>query len=224
MIKKYTLDSSCLIFTGGGGPPKHTVVTWDVDIVLAADSGYTLCTSLGYVPNVLMGDMDSISQAVFATIPSTVKIYTFDKDKDKTDTGLCLQYVKERNYTDISIIGSSAGRIDHFIGLLYLFFGELAPTRIITEQYHIECITDIQKQYTINVTKGSIFSLFPFPYTNTRAKSKGLKWELDEITLHNGFTSLSNECKDNTVALCLQEGALIVVWEHNNRIERPTIG
>ncbi len=215
--------ASCFIFTGGGGPHKSTVITWDVDLVLAADSGYTLCTSLGYVPDVFMGDMDSVPQEVFSSVPSTVQVYTFNKDKDKTDTELCLQYVKERGYTDISIIGSSVGRVDHFIGLLYLFFDTLAPTRIITEKYHIECITEIQKQYTMNVTKGSIFSVFPFPYSSTQAKSKGLKWELDEITLHNGFVSVSNECKEDTVMLCLQKGAMMAIWEHNNIIEYPTI-
>ena len=99
-----------LIFTGSEAPqldlseelPKP-------DLVIAADSGYDYAVRLGFRVDVLVGDMDSISNT---EVPDHVIIERHPTDKDASDLDLALELVLREAPERVVIVGGAGGRGD----------------------------------------------------------------------------------------------------------------
>ena len=83
--------------------------------VIAADSGYDTARKLGVTPDLLVGDMDSISE-----IPTGVEIYRVKAEKDDTDTMLDISIAKERGAREIILVGGGGGRLDHLLSNVFM--------------------------------------------------------------------------------------------------------
>ncbi|MDR3540878.1 MAG: thiamine diphosphokinase [Desulfosporosinus sp.] len=97
----------------------------EVDFLICADGGANYAALSGYLPNLLIGDLDSI-------LPENLKqcanagcvIERYPSEKDETDLELALCRAVEQacfaGQTDIWLYGASGKRIDHFLGNLAL--------------------------------------------------------------------------------------------------------
>lgn len=93
----------------------------EVDFLVCADSGGDAALAAGRVPDLLIGDLDSISEAGLSEIRrSGVKIEQYPQAKDETDLELALKdaitKARAAGEKDILLYGASGGRIDHFLG------------------------------------------------------------------------------------------------------------
>ena len=99
------------IFTGGGIAKENIrLVREDDDIVIAADAGYLNAKELSFVPDLLVGDFDSLGKE---NIPSGVKIVELPAEKDLTDTQVACDIALENGANEIIIVGGLDGRLDH---------------------------------------------------------------------------------------------------------------
>ena len=90
------------------------------DIILCADSGADSALKQGIMPDVVLGDMDSISEEAFITLQDAgIKTIRFPAEKDKTDGEISLDYAKEIGAEAVDMI-CVEGSIDHYLGNLYL--------------------------------------------------------------------------------------------------------
>ena len=89
------------------------------DTVIAADGGWRICREEGIVPDLLLGDFDSLH-----TVPDFAHICRVPVEKDDTDMMLAIKEGLARGETDFRLYGGVGGRTDHTIanlqGLLYL--------------------------------------------------------------------------------------------------------
>lgn len=85
------------------------------DLVLAADGGYRALCSLGYTPDLLLGDFDSLGDL---PLPPDLPVLRFPARKDDTDTGLALRYGLEQGFRDFALYGCAGGRVDHLLANL----------------------------------------------------------------------------------------------------------
>ena len=85
------------------------------DLVLAADGGYRALYSLGYTPDLLLGDFDSLGDL---PLPPDLPVLRFPARKDDTDTGLALRHGLDRGYRDFALYGCAGGRVDHLLANL----------------------------------------------------------------------------------------------------------
>lgn len=89
------------------------------DTVIAADGGWRICREEGIVPDLLLGDFDSLH-----TVPDFGHICRVPVEKDDTDMMLAIKEGLARGETDFHLYGGVGGRTDHTIanlqGLLYL--------------------------------------------------------------------------------------------------------
>ncbi len=207
-------EKRCLVFIGAEGPRQLQGLP-DVDLVLAADSGYALCKKLGFEADVVMGDMDSIDPQLLSEIPPSVQVKKYSTEKDQTDTELCIEYAQEHGCTDISIVGGGGGRIDHVFALLSLFGRAHSPARMITEDYQIEYVTDAVE---LDVGYDTCVSVFSCVGQSARVRSTGLYWSLDSLELSQHRGGLSNKSTAKTIRLELISGGILVMWEHKDRI------
>ncbi len=82
------------------------------DLVLAADGGYRALYSLGYTPDLLLGDFDSLGDV---PLPADLPVLRFPVRKDDTDAGLALRHGLDLGFRDFALYGCAGGRVDHLL-------------------------------------------------------------------------------------------------------------
>jgi len=149
-----------IVFTGGEGPPpkaltdvlnnfaarehKSTDQIPPKPLIVAADSGLLLAEKAGFIPDWIIGDMDSVdTERLAAYAPE--KILRFPRDKDYTDTELAFSLLREKGCGPVWIIGGGGGRIDHLFGIRSLFERDYPPERWLTATEDLRCLQAPQK-------------------------------------------------------------------------------
>ena len=107
-----------LIITGGYCNTQR--ITLDINhffLKIAADSGYSTAKKLGIVPDIIVGDFDSLRDP----LPSGAQVIRVPAEKNVTDTMLACMTAVEHGAKDILIVGGTGGRVDHlFSNVLFL--------------------------------------------------------------------------------------------------------
>ena len=105
------------IYTGGELLPENvTERPEEGDLVIAADCGLENAQRFGVIPDVVLGDFDSLSKRV--QIPESAEILTVPAEKDDTDTQLAVSLALSRGAREIVIVGGIGGRLDHTLSNL----------------------------------------------------------------------------------------------------------
>lgn len=201
-----------LIFAGGRHPEFNLALPYiqPYSLVVAADSGFDAAISAGIPPDVVVGDMDSISDLdVLNHVPSD-KIQRFSQDKDLSDTEIAFNYCISSGSNDIVLIGGGGGRMDHFFALRSLFDRSLCPSVWVGETtllIKVEKVTlEIKGLRTEDCI--SVFSAGKTPHT---CLSEGFVWPLDALAWDKGEYSLSNKTQNSFVKFTAQSGRFLVV-------------
>ena len=91
------------------------------DLVIAADGGANWCAAWGWQPDLVIGDMDSLDEAVAVRLQADgVAFVRHPVEKDETDLELALRAAVERGADEIVVAAALGGRIDHTLGNLAL--------------------------------------------------------------------------------------------------------
>ena len=90
------------------------------DLVIAADAGYRVCRRIGIVPDLLLGDFDSMEQPA-----DFVNVRRVPVEKDDTDSMLAIKTALGEGCGEVHLYGGTGGkRLDHTLAnlqsLLYL--------------------------------------------------------------------------------------------------------
>ncbi len=89
--------------------------------VWAVDKGAAYCREAGLIPDLYVGDKDSVGGKVLQwLVEADVKRLEFPAEKDSTDLQLALREAGKR-FKDVSVLvtGSWGGRFDHLMSALY---------------------------------------------------------------------------------------------------------
>jgi len=204
------VDKKAILFTGGSGPGKEIIeeLTKNAGYIIAADSGLDLALAYEIEPDLVVGDMDSLEHTDYLNSLSEEKKNIYPEDKDETDTEIGLRVLYEKGYNRVTVIGGGGGRIDHFLGILYLFFKDTYPVEWYTHDYQLICI---DRPVLLHGNIGSTVSFFPSSRGKCRMKSSGLKWNLDELTWRVGDGGISNSILETPCKITPVEGRLMLV-------------
>ena len=137
----------------------------DVGFLVCADGGGNSALLSGRLPDVLIGDLDSITpENLVKCIEGGTKIIRYPKEKDQTDLELALDYTRFQAPTgylesEIWLYGATGGRIDHLLGniALLLNYARRGWKIILKDPEHLIWI--IQKQESISANIGQEISL-----------------------------------------------------------------
>lgn len=100
-----------VIFANGSLNPPVTLSAGD--FIIAADGGAKHCQALGLHPAVVIGDLDSLTQAELETLKAQgAKIFQFPERKDFTDLELALVHARSLGMNEILILGALGERWD----------------------------------------------------------------------------------------------------------------
>jgi len=202
-----------VILCGGPAPhPKAIEYIPDGAFLMAVDSGLDHARDLGLEPNLVIGDLDSISPTGLRWAKEqNIAIKEFSKDKDKSDLELALDEAKGISKS-IFVIGSDTGRFDHAFGVIAAlgsatpFFRECHA--LIGSSY----LTFICQNGEIYSTNGTTVSVFTLGAAASGVALQGFRWELVNAYLPSGSTlGLSNELLEEVGTISVDDGVLVVV-------------
>jgi thiamine pyrophosphokinase len=212
--------SRALIFVNGElrNPGAARAIVQPEDVIIAADGGARHALALGVIPNAIIGDFDSLSEAevrVFSDMG--VHMFRFPAAKDETDLELALAHAVRVGHSPISIIGANGGRLDQAIGNISLLSDpeyidcDIRIDDGVTEAFFVTAKSSIQGK------PGDTVSLIPWGNPAEGVSTDGLVYPLNRETLLPYRTrSISNQMLAETAKVSLKRGLLLCVHIRKN--------
>ena len=181
--------------------------------VICADGGARHLPSHGLIPDVIIGDMDSLDpekEKYFEERGS--RIIRRPKEKEETDTQLALEYALTMNPEEVWIFGALGGRIDHTlanISLLVLSAKKGVRTKLIDEWCEVFLVTGSS---VIEGEAGQTVSLLPLSSRVTGITLEGFAYPLKDGTMEVGIPyGVSNRLLEGRGVISVAAGYLLVV-------------
>lgn len=191
----------------GGGPldPKiFAFVAARAGFFVAADGGGDALLANGVIPDAVIGDMDSLSDAARGAIPSD-RIHLVE-EQDSTDFDKALRGI---DAPLIYAVGFSGARLDHELASLHVLIRYPdKPVMLIGAE---DVTVHLPARIVLNLPLGLRVSLFPLDAVTVGME--GLKWSFDALALHPARKiGTSNEVAAPGVVLTSDSpGALLIV-------------
>ena len=142
-------------------------------ILVAADGAAANALALGILPRAVIGDFDSIDDAIRAKVPED-RLFPVT-EQDSTDFEKCL---REIDAPLVLAVGCTGARIDHELATYSaLFTPDRAPCIVIGD---VDICFAAPPDLTLDLPVGSRLSLFPMaPVTG---RSQGLRWPIEGLS------------------------------------------
>lgn len=183
----------------------------DDDFIIAADGGTHHAIALGRVPNIIIGDLDSLPLN-FESSTFNGEIIQHPRDKNETDLELAIQHALTLNPEQILILAALGGRLDQTIGNIALISNLQPATCYLRLDDGIEEVFFCHKQAQVNGANGDIVSLIPWQGEVTGIVTIGLKWPLQNEVLSPYKTrGISNEMADHKATILVKSGQLLII-------------
>lgn len=187
----------------------------DSDWIIGADGGGARALEWGLVPQVVIGDMDSLPAASRDELAARgTRFVEHPRAKDETDLELALSYAIEQGAEEILILGALGGRLDHTLAnLLLLTLPSLEGVRVrIVDGQEEALLVRSGERVTLRGIPGDTVSLLPVGGDAAGVTTRGLSWALAGDRLRFGFSrGVSNEMTVQEAQISLEEGFLWVV-------------
>lgn len=205
-----------LIVTGGSKPNNKLLLQKyeESELVIAADSGCNVLYENGLMPNMILGDFDSVDKSILEKIKkSKIEVKVYNPEKDYTDTELAVYKAIELGATEIAMLGATGSRLDHVmanIGLLNLLLDKGIKATITDSNNEIFIIN---KNTVLQGVFGETFSLQAYDGVVKKLTIKNAKYELKDYDLKVGSPlTVSNEFLHGNVEISFESGKIIVFY------------
>ncbi len=183
------------------------------DGLVAADGGYRLLKALKLVPNLVVGDLDSLTGENLEEIEAAkIPVQRFPVEKDETDLELALNAALARGSRSLRIVGAAGGRLDQELGILFqLLRPDLARVDARLEDGTTEAWL-IRSESLVQGAPGDTVSLLPIGNPVYGVLTEGLHYPLRVETLLTYKTRGISNVMDRTQArINLREGILLCI-------------
>ena len=200
----------CFIITSYlNGEFPHLVDKYDDAFIICADNGYAFAKNNGLIPNIIIGDFDSIE----IDLPSNIETLRLPVEKDVTDTLACVKYAINKGFKEIIIIGGIGGRLDHTMANLQcLLYGLSLGVKIELRDNNNIATLHFPSEIIIKKRKEFKVSLFSFSHVCDGISTKGLQYQLFNDKLSQGFPlGVSNEFTAEFASVRFESGILLLI-------------
>lgn len=183
---------------------------------LAADGGYDMALRLGVLPDIFIGDGDSVQSPVQAAEKIFLK-----PEKDDTDTLSAVRLAMERGGEIFYFYGCTGGRTAHTLANLQVlsFLAEKGRKGFLLGNHEIfTCIKNDEIQFS-SKSEGMI-SVFSLSEKSEGVSETGLKYTLNQYTMKNTYPiGVSNEFIGKRAKIKVENGSLLVIYTEKAVLE-----
>lgn len=200
----------CIVVANGSFPQatESLELLKNAPVIIACDGAVKNLHERGYIPNAIVGDLDSIPPELLRIYAD--RIHTVE-DQEINDLTKAVRFAHASGYRKLLILGATGLREDHTLGNISLLL-EYAP---MFEQ--IEMLSDygrfipVLKSSTLPSTPGqqiSIFSMYPCGEITT----EGLRWPITRRRLTAWWQGSLNEALGSQFTLTLSPDAQLIIY------------
>ncbi|PCI27127.1 MAG: thiamine diphosphokinase [SAR324 cluster bacterium] len=199
-----------LLLLNGKQPSKELLLDlWDqARLRVCADGAVENLAQYDLVPDVILGDLDSISSKAIELFKDRSLILPM-KDQNTTDGEKAIQYCLDQGCQTLSVLGALGKRTDHGLYNLGLL-GKWSDIKI-TLLADGEKIFLIKGQALLNEKIGTTISFMPLFGPVKCVETTGLEFPMNNQELSFGYlSSISNKSTGSQVRITLESGMLLV--------------
>jgi thiamine pyrophosphokinase len=180
------------------------------DYVLALDGGADTAMAAGIMPDLALGDLDSISRAAKKRL-GDLRLLQIPR-QDNTDLEKGLDFAVFLKPSAINIACATGGRIDFTLGNFSSVFAYIKKTAIvfIGKGWRVYPLEAAAAPREFACKKGSTVSLVPVGGCRG-ITLKNLKYPLKNAPLATGSTAISNVALGKSFEVLLKRGRLLVI-------------
>lgn len=176
--------------------------------IIAADGGLRHLEKLGLIPNVIIGDFDSLEY-----VPQGAEVYPVEKDD--TDSMLAVKLGLQKGFRDFILYGTLDGpRLDHTVANYQLlkYLTEHGARGVLVGLAF--CATVVENgEIHFGPNHAGDISVFCIGPEAKGVSIRGLFYELEKGTLSSGFPlGVSNHFTEKEASVSVEQGALLVLW------------
>lgn len=213
------MEKTCIIVGAGeyGNTLDEQIEMNENDYCIAADGGLDILRQKNIVPDMILGDMDSVksSDKIYQSDYANSKCIVLPTEKDDTDMLAAIKEGLKAGYKNFRIYGALGGRLDHTLAniqcLLYLYnrgatgilYGPDTQLMLLGSGQSL-ILKDIPKRY---------ISVFAYGSEASGVSIKGLKYEVSDYALKPDFPiGVSNEFIGKEGIISVKNGKIIVCF------------
>lgn len=208
-----------LIISGGSISDdfaKEWIGQYQPDFTIVADSGMEFMRRVSLMPDMIIGDFDSVKADTLAFFKGQQGITWKELNpvKDDTDTEFAIRQAISLGAKEITVLGATGTRLDHVLGnvaLLGIGLQERIAIQLVDANNRIRMIN---KSFCLMKEEqfGNFVSLLPYFGEVKGVTLKGFKYPLENYTMGT-FSSLgiSNEIVEEKAEILFEEGILLVI-------------
>jgi thiamine pyrophosphokinase len=181
--------------------------------IIAADGGTRHLWALNQLPDMVIGDLDSMPDEMRSWLAEkNTPLTSFPTDKDETDLELALLHAAANHDDEIWLLGALGGRLDQTLAnILLLAHPNLLDRRVLlVNQYERAWL--VTGQTTIEGRAGDLVSLIPLGGEVQVQQTRGLRWPLqDEILFFGPARGVSNVMTADQATVTVRRGLLLCI-------------
>lgn len=183
------------------------------DLVIAADGGLISCRQLGYWPDQLIGDLDSVPpELVDEARRNGVQVHQFPSDKIATDLELALESAQAAGATALTVVAAFGGRLDHELATIALLASDKFKAIAVDATDGRRSLAVVRSTIELALAVGSTVSLVPWAGDVVGVTTAGMQWPLNEATLLLGTTlGVSNVAVAERQSVSIDRGVLLAI-------------
>ncbi len=180
--------------------------TLGYDLLICADGGLRHAEKMELVPDIVLGDMDSVRK-----IPQGVIRKVFPARKDETDGELAVEYALEQGADEVVMAGFSGCRLDHTLTNIFFLekIADAGKTGIFIDDKNEICF--LRDKINLQGKPGELVSIVPL--CNIEGiTTKGLEYPLCKETLYFGKSrGISNVMTGQECEITIEAGYGLVL-------------
>ncbi len=186
-------------------------------LIVATDGAAARLVRQGIVPDLVVGDFDSLAPAVRAQLPPESLVHV--PDQNSCDLEKAIVAAIDHGCRRITVVGALGRRWDHSLTTISLLIRY-------SNEAHIEVrhgwtrIRTVTHRITITGAAGDRISLVNFGPARGVTLT-GVAWPLDGATIGPGSLGVSNRMAAASAELSLDDGCLIVCHQSKAPRGRP---
>ena len=176
------------------------------DMIIAADGGANIARGYGITPDIIIGDLDSLTASTRKSFSSSSIIKV--ARQDNTDLEKALDYAVSARIDEVNIVAATGRRIDFTFGNLSVVWNYVPAIRIAFVGDGWRAMP-VESGKPVIAKRGTTVSLIPFG-TCSGITLKGLKYPLTNAMMNVGEIGVSNVVKKSPFSVAVRRGRMML--------------
>jgi len=189
------------------------------DRIIAVDGGFAKASKHGIRPDLVIGDLDSLSQGEREELErSGLEVIAHPAEKDQTDLELALDWAIARRPDRLILFGVLGERLDQTLASVFLLEKAVSAGiagEIVAGRERLYLLRGGGRLELAAAGVGDLISLIPLSAEVKGIRTWGLKYPLEGESLQRASSrGISNEVVEIPAGVEVEEGLLLVLVVH----------